>query len=444
MYEAETGRGFDGINGPTEFRVNRNAGAESTIEALLALLTVEAEPLAARAMQATEVSVRPYRLVEAESGDVAGGKPDYRSREWTGESYFSGSGYFSLGQGDTLEVTFDVPLSGEYWLYASHERQNVSSRETTLVAPRAAEPVTIDGDLSEWADVPAFAADSARQILRGAGLWRGPDVDSFTLQLMWDDEALYVAASVRDPQHEQDEIGPGVSRADTLWGYIDGSGRGARLSSKWTLAQTPQGPQVWDWIGEGFMPNAELAWQPYEAGDGYVYEARLPFRSMRIDDVRAGMEMRIEAGRGFGGNSFLDLTGADPDTASNLARLLLVNDLSELEALGGAEEVMAAAENAIALGVALDGGEARTVPANTADDRRYLWLDPVIDEPVMLDAGEHTLTLSYAGSDDRRRASIDGFLIQPVVAERVFETPDGLRFTLTFDTRDGAFTLAEE
>lgn len=444
MYEAETGRGFDGINGPTEWRINRNAGAESTIEALMALVTVDAEPLAARAMQASEVSVRPYRQVEAESGEVAGGKPDYRSREWTGEAYFSGSGYFSLGAGDTLEVTFDVPFSGEYWLYASHERQNVASRETTLVAPRVSEPVTIDGDLSEWADVPVFAADSARQILRGAALWRGPEVDSFTLQLMWDDEALYFAASVRDPQHEQNEIGPGVVRGDALWGYLDGTGRGSRLSSKFTLANTPQGPQIWDWIAESFMPNAELAWQPFETGDGYVYEARLPFASMRISDVRAGMEMRIEAGRGFGGNSFLDLTGADPDTAANLARLLLVNDLADLETLGGADELMSAADNAIALGVSLDGGEMWTLPANTADDRRYLWLDPVTREPVTLDAGEHTLTLTYAGTDDRRRASIDGFLIQPVVAERVFETLDGLRFTLTYDTQSGAVTLSEE
>lgn len=444
MYDAETGRGFDGINGPTVWRVNRNAGAESTIEALLALLTVSAEPLAARAMQADEVSVRPYYLIEAESGAVAGGKPDYRSREWTGESYFSGSGYFSLGEGDALEVTFAVPADGDYWLYASHERQNVASPETTLVALRADDPVTIDGELGEWADVPVFAADTARQILRGAALWRGPDVDSFALQLMWDDEALYLAASVRDPAHEQNEVGPGVVRGDALWGYLDGTGRGARLSSKFTLANTPQGPQVWDWIAESFMPNAELAWQPFETGDGYSYEARLPFDAMRIGEVRAGMEMRIEAGRGFGGNSFLDLTGADPDTAANLARLLLVNDLADLEALGGAEAVMSAADNAIALGVALDDGPIWVLPANTAEDRRYLWLDPITPDPVTLAAGEHTLTLTYAGSDDRRRASIDGFLIQPVVAERVFETPDGLRFTLTFDTRSGAVTLSEE
>lgn len=444
MYDAERGRGFDGINGPTEWRVNRNAGAESTIEALLALLTVSADPRSARTMQAREVSVRPYRVVEAESGDVTGGQPDYRSRDWTGEAYFSGSGYFSLGEGDELQVTIDAPLDGDYWLYVSHERQNVASRETTLVAVRAAEPVTIDADLSEWAEAPVFAADSARQILRGAALWRGPEVDSFTLQIVWDDEALYLAATVRDPQHEQNEIGPGVARGDALWGYLDGTGRGSRLSSKFTLAQTPQGPQVWDWVAESFMPGAELAWAPLDTGDGYVYEARLPFQSMRIGDVRAGMEMRIEAGRGFGGNSFMDLTGADPDTPANLARLLLVNALSDLEALGGAEEVMSGAENAIALGVALDGGETWVVPANTAEDRRYLWLDPVSPEPVALEAGEHTLTLTYAGTDDRRRASVDGFLLQPVVAERVFETPDGARLTLTFDTSTGEITLTED
>ena len=37
MYDEKTGRTFDGIDGPTPLKVNRNAGAESTIEALLAL-----------------------------------------------------------------------------------------------------------------------------------------------------------------------------------------------------------------------------------------------------------------------------------------------------------------------------------------------------------------------------------------------------------------------
>ena len=47
MYDDQTGRTFDGIDGPTSGEVNRNAGAESTVEALLALQAVTRSPDAA-------------------------------------------------------------------------------------------------------------------------------------------------------------------------------------------------------------------------------------------------------------------------------------------------------------------------------------------------------------------------------------------------------------
>jgi multiple sugar transport system substrate-binding protein len=47
MYDEQTGRTFDGIDGPSAEEVNRNAGAESTIEALLALQAVTRNPDAA-------------------------------------------------------------------------------------------------------------------------------------------------------------------------------------------------------------------------------------------------------------------------------------------------------------------------------------------------------------------------------------------------------------
>jgi multiple sugar transport system substrate-binding protein len=50
MYDEKTGRTFDGIDGPTPLKVNRNAGAESTIEALLALQRVTSNPAAAEYM----------------------------------------------------------------------------------------------------------------------------------------------------------------------------------------------------------------------------------------------------------------------------------------------------------------------------------------------------------------------------------------------------------
>ena len=48
MYDEKSGRTFDGIDGPAPLKVNRNAGAESTIEALLTLQHVTSNPEAAR------------------------------------------------------------------------------------------------------------------------------------------------------------------------------------------------------------------------------------------------------------------------------------------------------------------------------------------------------------------------------------------------------------
>src|SRR6266550_7320550 len=63
MYDEKTGRTFDGIDGPAPLRVNRNSGAESTIEALLALQSVESNPEAAEYIH--------YRAVGAPASSLA-------------------------------------------------------------------------------------------------------------------------------------------------------------------------------------------------------------------------------------------------------------------------------------------------------------------------------------------------------------------------------------
>jgi hypothetical protein len=54
------------------------------------------------------------------------------------------------------------------------------------------------------------------------------------------------------------------------------------------------------------------------------------------------------------------------------------------------------------------------------------------------------LHVTYTGSEPLRRVDVDGFLIQPVIAQRVFEGPDGARLTLTYNTQTGEVTLTEE
>ncbi len=65
MYSAATGRGFDGINSPTQ--VNRNSGAESTIEALMTLQAINQYPdarawLGARGDAPVEKTVEGARM----------------------------------------------------------------------------------------------------------------------------------------------------------------------------------------------------------------------------------------------------------------------------------------------------------------------------------------------------------------------------------------------
>ena len=75
MYDEATGRTFDGIDGPAPLRLNRNAGAESTIEALLALQRVASNPEASQYIH--------YRAVGAPASSLAS-VPDRRE--------FAGSG----------------------------------------------------------------------------------------------------------------------------------------------------------------------------------------------------------------------------------------------------------------------------------------------------------------------------------------------------------------
>jgi len=62
MYDETTGRTFDGIDGPTGDKVNRNAGAESTIESLLALESVASDAEAVQYVRYREVGARAASL----------------------------------------------------------------------------------------------------------------------------------------------------------------------------------------------------------------------------------------------------------------------------------------------------------------------------------------------------------------------------------------------
>lgn len=299
--------------------------------------------------------------------------------------------------------------------------------------------MTIDGALDEWKAAQPLAINTREQVLRGAAAWPGPETETIDLRWMWDEENLYVAAHVKDPKHLQQEIGPMVWRGDVLYLYLDTKGNRDRLDVKLTLAQTPQGPQVWSWMAQSFLPGAQLAWQPTE--DGYIYEAALPLKSLDFLKPGPGKRMNFDAGMGFTGG-FINWTGLDPDTVDNLAPLDLVEELSPVARAGEAQEQL---PDDVAFSVALDREPEApvVVPQAVAPDRDYLWLEPVFEEPIWLDRSAHRLLVEYAGRQPDREAIVDAFLIHPANLCKRFEHPDGRQLTLCYDAQTGISTWEE-
>jgi hypothetical protein len=437
MYFPETGRVYDGINGPTTFRLNRNSGAESTIEGLMSMIAVADVPAAVDLLRVTSTTESPYIILEAEEGQRVIGTPVYFSGNWTGEGYISAGRYVGIGEGQRMRLIFDVEQADDYLLYVAQTHQSMSDNTFTL--QRIGTQPTIDGDLTDWpGDLPELASNTQGQFLRGAGVWQGPEVNSHSVRLGWDDEYLYIQASVHDPEFNQPYTLSTAWQGDVLWFYVTNSPTAQRLSAKFTFAQTPDGPQIWDWVGTRFLPGAEMAFARIDDG-GYLYEGRVPWESLNVDNPASGMVIGFEVGRGIGGNSFMDLTGRDPDVPSNLLQITLVDEDTPLESL---------APPAVFLDVQLDDGESALLPQTISPDSEYFWLDLTSPVPVRLEAGEHTLRYRYAGESSENPANpglakVDAFYLQPATARRTFTHPDGRTFTLTYNTLTGETTWVE-
>ena len=439
MYDPATGRGYDGLQGPSSFRVNRNSGAESTIESLMALQAINSDPVASRYVLYQADTDNAWQVLEAENARQTRGDPveSYRAAQGTGEARWSSAHYIELGADDSFIQEFKVPAAGSYYLYIAYLRQGLPREDFAVEALQITTPLTIDGDLGEWTAAQSLSVTATANILRGAAGWGGPDQDAFVGYVMWDTQNLYIAAHVLSPTHYQVEIGPSVWKGDTLWVYLDTRRDLSTVDAKLTLAQTPEGPQVWNWKVNSYLPGAQLAWNQ---GEGfYIYEVALPWKSLNLDQVRLGQEMGLELGRGCCGSGFQDISGMDPDTASNLAKMILVDELSP-EANRPLD--VAPSPGAVALLWSLDGGTFRSQPHASSPDRDYLWLERLTSTPVDLAAGTHGLTLEYGGTDPTRSAAIDGFLLMPAQLTKKFTSPNG-SLVLTYDIELGQLNLEE-
>jgi multiple sugar transport system substrate-binding protein len=118
MYDDTTGRTFDGIDGPSAAQVNRNAGAESTVEALLALQQVAAS--------AEAVDYLHYRAVGASATSLTS-IPDRREFEGPG-----GTRLTLRRQASSIEIIESRPRSAPitltYWPAANPTETRLATR----------------------------------------------------------------------------------------------------------------------------------------------------------------------------------------------------------------------------------------------------------------------------------------------------------------------------
>ncbi|MHB1295006.1 MAG: hypothetical protein ACYC4R_08395 [Anaerolineae bacterium] len=123
MYDPATGRPRDAIE--PDGSINRNAGAESVVSALLGLMNVLQDPIAAEYLKYDTVQqVVGWQLTEAESATLAGGAEAVTPESaWTGEALWSGGAYLQLGEGDEAELSLDLPIDSHYRIFVVYDKQ---------------------------------------------------------------------------------------------------------------------------------------------------------------------------------------------------------------------------------------------------------------------------------------------------------------------------------
>ncbi|MBB2988295.1 hypothetical protein [Terracoccus luteus] len=131
-YDPTTGRTVDGIE--ADGRVNRNAGAESTIHGLLSMLVLDAHPdIAAVARNGRLVARSQLGVLEGEDAATTGAAEVVTpSSLWTGEASYSGRGYVALGAGST--ATMRLPDGPSRIVMAVVDLQPGSTAVTTFSA----------------------------------------------------------------------------------------------------------------------------------------------------------------------------------------------------------------------------------------------------------------------------------------------------------------------
>ncbi len=203
--------------------------------------------------------------------------------------------------------------------------------EEKSIAYRAAAPLTIDGDLSDWEGAAFKLTGRQQDVFRGE--WTGPDDLACTWSVLWDDTTFYFAAAIRDDILVEATDAQQPWTGDCTFLYIDADGDGT-IENKGAFFLL-HGQPTFLGMTAGLIEAANagsvslaLVMEPRLGKAGRILEAALPLDCLPIKKPVRGAIFRMMPGYEEGTQGaeqppkFLDWGGVNPDEAPNLRQVI--------------------------------------------------------------------------------------------------------------------------
>ena len=174
-----------------------------------------------------------------------------------------------------------------------------------ITAKFAGQPVKIDGDLSEWKDLPAIEIKEPREVVYGKGAWKSADDLSAKAWVGWDENNFYFAIDVTDDSVVQPFETRKMVNGDHVEVWLDldyekNKDTGTAAEGVYQLGLSPGNfadhpPGILDWLPGGLFKNKEsqLEIKSVKTGKGYRMEVRLPWELLGEFRPADGKPFRI-------------------------------------------------------------------------------------------------------------------------------------------------------
>lgn len=165
-------------------------------------------------------------------------------------------------------------------------------------ARQMAAAAVIDGNLDEWANMPAFASS---YLVFNTPEWDGSDDVQATWRLGWDNNNLLIAVEVEDDVHVQTQSGNQIFKGDSVSLQIDSNLEGdfgpGLSSDDYQINLSPGDfvgitPSAFRFQGGVDAPGHGITLAAQQTGEGYRLEAAIPWQDIGLAPA-AGMKIGL-------------------------------------------------------------------------------------------------------------------------------------------------------